>query len=74
MLCTYTCMNYNYPYLAWPRDFLDGYCSTVQGLLDWCVVDLELCLFRLMFVLYVMYVYVITFSLLGQGIGGGICP
>ena len=28
------------------HSFLDGYCSTVQGLLDWCEVDLgfpELC-------------------------------
>ena len=36
--------------------FLDGYCSAVQGLLDWFEVDLgftKLCLFRFICVLYV---------------------
>jgi len=27
-------------HLTWYRTFFDGYCSTVQGLLDWFEVDL----------------------------------
>jgi len=42
-----------------PPTFLDGYCSTVQGLLDWFEVDIgfpELVLFRLNEVLCVLCV------------------
>ena len=60
--------------------FVDGYCSTVQGLFDWFEVDLgfpELVLFRLICILSVFFGYVglcyVYLRLLGYVVGALSC-